>query len=115
MAAPNNPRGSKSDKLWRDAIMVAVKRETNDADGKPSRKLALLADKLVNEALNGNVVAMKEIGDRLDGKASQEKDVNVHNTGAVSYKHRGLSELLEVLDECERAKENETPEGTLSH
>ena len=71
MAAPNNPRGAKSDKLWRDAIMVAVKRETTGADGKPTKKLALLADKLVNEAINGNVAAIKEIGDRLDGRATQ--------------------------------------------
>jgi len=68
----------------------------------------------VDGTINGNVVAMKEIGDRLDGKANQENDVNVRNTGAVSYKHRGISEFLEVLDDCERRKQDGTPEGTLS-
>ena len=83
MAAPNNPKGAKSDKLWRNAIMVAVKREMTDAEGKPTKKLALLADKLVNEAIDGNVVALKEIGDRLDGKASQAVDAKVDNVTRV--------------------------------
>jgi len=83
MAAPNNPRGAKSDKLWRNAIMVAVKREMTDADGKPTRKLALLADTLVNEAIDGNVVALKEIGDRLDGRASQAIDAKVDSVTRI--------------------------------
>ena len=83
MAAPNNPKGAKSDKLWRNAIMVAVKREMTDAEGKPTKKLALLADKLVNEAIDGNVVALKEIGDRLDGRASQAVDAKVDNVTRI--------------------------------
>ena len=49
--------------------MVAVKRETKD--GTKTKELYALADALVKKALGGDVAAMKEIGDRLDGKAVQ--------------------------------------------
>ena len=39
--------------------------------GKNVKKLRLLARKLVDRALEGDVTAMKKIGDRLDGRPSQ--------------------------------------------
>ena len=69
MAASIRPSpGSKSDKIWRDAIHRAVKRAGKDGQTK---RLELLADKLVDEALSGDVPALKEIGDRLDGRPAQ--------------------------------------------
>ena len=67
MAAPINPKGPKSDKVWRDAIRLAVARAS---DGK-TKTLELLAKRLVAKALDGDMQAMKEIGDRLDGKPAQ--------------------------------------------
>jgi len=64
-------RGGKPDKLMRDALMVALKREAKDAEGKPTTKLALIADKLVDLAADGDVQAIKEIGDRVDGRPAQ--------------------------------------------
>ncbi len=69
MAAPNNPKGAKSDKLWRDAIQRAVKRRLA-GDGDP-QALDRLADKLVEKGLEGDIPAIREIGDRLDGKPAQ--------------------------------------------
>ena len=64
MAARKSPaEGRKGDKLWRDALMVAVKRECED--GGKTKKLAALADKLVERGLDGDVTALKEIGDTL--------------------------------------------------
>lgn len=60
--------GQKSDKIWRDALMRAVKRSY---DGGNLKNLEVLATKTVNMALNGDMTAIKEIGDRLDGKATQ--------------------------------------------
>lgn len=69
-------QGHKSDKLWRDALMVAVKREGKANGGKPTKKLAELAEKTVKMALEGDTTLIKEIGDRLDGKAHQSVAVS---------------------------------------
>jgi hypothetical protein len=56
------------DKIWSEAIRRAVLRTV---EGSKTKRLDQLADKLVSEAADGNVIALKEIGDRLDGKAVQ--------------------------------------------
>lgn len=72
MAARDNPsKGGKPDKLARDALIIALKREAVDANGRPTQKLAIIAEKLVEEAANGNVQAAKEIFDRVDGRPAQ--------------------------------------------
>lgn len=55
----------------RDAIMVALNREAAVADGQPTRKLYLIADKLVDLAIGGDMQAIKEVNDRVDGRAPQ--------------------------------------------
>lgn len=75
MAAPVNPKGGKSDKIWRDAIQRAVRRLGGDeAPLKPTeaQRLDLLADALVAKGIEQDVPALREIGDRLDGKPTQE-------------------------------------------
>lgn len=73
MAAPIHPKGAKSDKIWRDAIMRAVRRIDGDKPSrgcKPEQRLERLADALVAKGLEADVPALKEIGDRLDGRPS---------------------------------------------
>jgi ribosomal protein L17 len=65
-------RGSKPDKKWRDAISLAVNEAVeHPTDGSKVKKLRLLADKLVERALDGDMAAIREIGDRLDGRPAQ--------------------------------------------
>lgn len=66
-AARGRPTGS-GDKIWRDAVRLAALRKT----AGDVRALDRLADKLIDLALEGDVAALKEIGDRLDGKAAQQ-------------------------------------------
>ena len=94
MAAPKRAVGPKSDKLWRDALMVAVKREM--AGGK-SRKLAKLADALVDRALDGDVAALREIGDRLDGKPTQGVELGGTEGGAIEVKDVSMIEVARRL------------------
>lgn len=68
-AAKKAPSGPFADKLWRDAIRKAAMEQ---AEGKRGpRKLELAARALVTAAMGGDVSAMKEMGDRLDGKVPQ--------------------------------------------
>jgi hypothetical protein len=56
-------------KPWRDALRIAVNR---DDPSDPKRKiLAALAEATVTAALGGDIQAVKEIADRLDGKPKQ--------------------------------------------
>lgn len=68
-----NPAGSKPDKIWRGAIMRAVHRAKN---GKTTKNLERLADKLVEKGMAGDMAAMEEIGNRLDGKPTQGIDLS---------------------------------------
>ncbi len=71
----DKPKGAKPDKLMRDALLVALHRAAKGADGKPTKRLAIVADKLVTKAEEGDVTAIKEIFDRVDGKAPQSMDM----------------------------------------
>ncbi len=64
MAAPIGNKNATKAKPWSDAINRALLAE----DGK---KLRALADKLIDKALEGDVSALKEVGDRMEGKAAQ--------------------------------------------
>lgn len=61
---PGNKNATKN-RPWAEAINRALLAE----DGK---KLRELADKLIARALEGDVAALKEIGDRADGKPAQQ-------------------------------------------
>ena len=67
--------------MWRDAIRVAVSRAMNDP--KKGKKLQALADALVEQGLAGDVPALKEIGDRLDGRPSQALEHTGANGGPL--------------------------------
>lgn len=65
MAAPEgNTNSSKSNRLWGETI----KRAVLQSDGA---RLRAIAEKLLDKASEGDIQAIKELGDRLDGKAAQ--------------------------------------------
>lgn len=68
-----NPKGSKPEKIWREAIMRAVNRA---AAGKKTKHLETLADKVVAMGIAGDMSAIGEIGNRLDGKPTQGIDLS---------------------------------------
>lgn len=72
MAARKTPsKGGKPDKLMRDALMLELHKETSDDTGKKIKKLRLVARKLIDKAIDGDVPAIREINDRIDGKVPQ--------------------------------------------
>ena len=99
MAASITNNGYKSDKLITDAIRVALKREAVGADGKPTRKLNVIAEKLVDEAAAGNMTAIKEVMDRTEGRPNQSVTVEPGES------------LLAILDELEQRRELREIEG----
>jgi len=67
-------------KVWNDALRRAIVQD----DGLRLRKAA---EKLLDKAADGEAWAVKEIADRLDGKAAQdvklEADINIHTLAEV--------------------------------
>ena len=63
-----NPNGTKQPQRWRDAIKRALelrsRKDQLDA-------LDTLAEKLLEQCDAGDLAALKELGDRLDGKSHQ--------------------------------------------
>lgn len=101
MAAPKKPAGAKSDKLWRDALMRAVRRVEA---GQPSQFLERIADQVVKQALDGDMTATREIGDRLDGKP--------HQTAEITHLRQRAEELTD--DELAGFVASDSSEGTVA-
>lgn len=68
-APEGNTNSNKDNRLWRNTINRAISQ--GDAD-----KLRRIAEKLLECAENGEAWAIKELGDRLDGKAAQALTVS---------------------------------------
>jgi hypothetical protein len=66
-----NPGGKAKEKPFRDALNLAIA----DA-GEDRKKLRSIAAKLLNKADSGDIAAIREVADRLDGKPAQE---NTHD------------------------------------
>jgi len=95
-----NPKGRLSEKVFADAIRMAVSEE-DKITGK--RKLRAIADKLVEEALKGESWAIQQVADRLDGKPAQESTVTIDDKRDATDWTRG--DLVAFLHDA-RASSN---------
>ena len=84
MAARINPsRGGKPDKLFRDALMIAVNRSVEDSDGKSVRAINAIASKVVKKAAEGSHDAAQLIRDTLDGRPATAVAITGEDGGPV--------------------------------
>lgn len=83
MAGVAGRSGKKLDSLWGDAIRRAIKRREED----DPHALEKLAERLLDMAMSDGpqaLGALKELGDRLDGKAHQSLDVTTTHERSAS-------------------------------
>ena len=69
-------RNASKDKLWEGAVRRAILAD----DGK---RLRAIAERLLDKAAEGDVAAIKEVGDRLDGKPKQSMEHTGEGGGPV--------------------------------
>jgi len=67
--APLGNRNNERPKIWSAAIQRALERRTTR--DKKIKAIDELADKLLDACAEGDLVALKELGDRLEGKPAQ--------------------------------------------
>lgn len=85
----------RKDKKWAEALDRALHRES---DGKGSPKwLDVLANRLVEAASEGDVSALKEIGDRVDGKPVAQINGAGPNGEHIHEAGDSLSQLLSEI------------------
>lgn len=63
-----NPGGRKKEKPFRDALRIAIAAATEDNNPRALRRIAC---SLLDRASEGDVAAIREVADRLDGKVAQ--------------------------------------------
>jgi hypothetical protein len=63
-APEGNTNSNKDNRLWANTIRRAIAQ----SDGSRLRKIA---EALLDKAAEGDISAIRELGDRLDGKATQ--------------------------------------------
>jgi hypothetical protein len=67
---PGNPGGQQADKPFRDALSIELADEVI-IRAKKIRKLRVVARKLIDKAIAGDIQAINSLMDRIDGKAPQ--------------------------------------------
>lgn len=71
--APVGNKNAEKDPVWRAAINRALEKRHK---GGRAAALDELAEALLNAAKGGDMTALKELGDRLDGKPKQSIDLD---------------------------------------
>ena len=66
-----NPGGRTKGTPWADALRIAALEKSGD-----KTLLRKIADKCVEQAIEGDPAARKELGDRLDGKPKQAVELS---------------------------------------
>lgn len=90
MPAPLGNRNAAKAKVWHAAIMRALERR-KPADER-IQAIDELADKLLELVAQGDLAALKEFGDRMDGKPAQSVTVAGDEDHPLTI--RGMVELV---------------------
>jgi hypothetical protein len=85
-----NPRGQQRDKPFRDALRMELA-----ALGEDSKALRSIARSLIAAASEGKMDAIKEIGDRMDGKPAQAVIGGDEDDPAINMLHRIETVILD--------------------
>ena len=89
--APKGNTNATKTRVWAEAIDKVLKQSD---DGKHA-ELRKLAEKLVEMAIAGDMQAMKEIGDRVDGKSL----ASIELTGSLQISDMTDAQLDKRLNE----------------
>jgi len=91
--APKGNQNARRAKELRNALNYALNNFENSAI-KKDQALRALGNKLVEMGLDGNLAAIKEIADRIDGKPAQTTIIEDDNRDIEDFNIDELQQLL---------------------
>ena len=103
----------KTDRIFREQLLVAVNEPM--ADGKGKRKLRALADKMVDRGLEGDVGALTQIRDTLDGKPATQIQIEADLRQTVTFIMDIGDDSTEIMENVTHAVTQDDPPEPKSH
>jgi len=90
--APLGNKNAAKPRIWHQAIERALEtRSKSRIDGK--REIDALAEKLLDLVATGDLAALKEFGDRIDGKPAQQVTLSGDADAPLQVQSIGLVDL----------------------
>jgi len=99
MAAPKNPKGKKSEKPLVDALRIVLNEPADKDNPKGARKVRRVAEQLVDQAMKGDVKAIREVWDRMEGKAVQAVNLGGQDGNPVGTDNKWTVEFINATPE----------------
>ena len=106
---PRNPRGQQRDKIYREALRLEL---ADMSEGVDLKKLRQIARAHIEKAASGDMQAIKDLADRLDGRPAQILEHSAPDGKPIrkivtEIVHVNLSpEELSALNEAEELRAN---------
>lgn len=103
--APIGNQNARKAKIWTQAIERALKKRSKSA-ADMIEALDELAEKLLIECDSGNLIALKELADRLEGKPVQgiEGTIEHDHTGTVTHDHKSGMDFEKIMEERQKLR-----------
>jgi hypothetical protein len=77
--------GTTKDTIWADAIRRAVNRYMENPEGGKAKYLNVIADRLVDKAAFGDAEAVRELGNRLDGRSVTPIEAKIEGDVTITW------------------------------
>jgi hypothetical protein len=87
---PRNPRGQQRDKIYREALRLEL---ADMSEGVDLKKLRQIARAHIERAAGGDMQAIKELADRLDGRPAQMLEHSGPDTEPIT---KVVNEIVDV-------------------
>lgn len=91
-----NPNGRPRTKMFTEALVRHLHiGENQKGGGKKDTKLDAITKMLIKKAQEGEIAAIKEIAERVEGKS--DASVSVQHSGSIAHEHEPISDTLSWL------------------
>ena len=93
---PRNPRGQQRDKIYREALRLELADMSERVDLK---KLRQIARAHIEKAASGDMQAIRELADRLDGRPAQTLEHNPADSEPITKVVNEIVHVHETVDD----------------